>query len=99
MDPGPTGTQRRLILAEWVGYAAFLAFVLGTAAIVYFDDIQMTRTTAEEVATIYNTRFLGLKGVDLIAVVLAAAAILTSASLGITAMSDALPSSCIENKP
>jgi hypothetical protein len=64
-------THRRLVLADWVGKTAFVFFLISTAAILYFDDIQLTRTTAQEVSTIYNTRFLGIKGVDAIAIALA----------------------------
>ncbi len=72
MDPDIITSHRRWILADWVGQAAFLLFVFATAAIVYFDDIQMTRTTLQEVPTIYNSRVLGVKGIDAIAIVLAA---------------------------
>lgn len=62
--------QRRIILAEWISRTGIVLFILATAAIVYFDDIQITKTTAEEVATIYNKKLFGLKIIDIIALCL-----------------------------
>lgn len=65
-----SANRRRAILVDWIGLIGFILFILATTAIILFDDIQMAKTTAEELATIYNRRFFGIKIIDSISLIL-----------------------------
>lgn len=64
--------QRMTFLRSFVGWLGIGMFVLVLGMVSYFDDIQLVATTAQEVATIYNVRVVGLKIVDWIALSLGA---------------------------
>ena len=54
-----------LTIRSLVGWLAFISFIAACAAIIYFDDIQITQTQYQETPTIYNVRiFGGIKIVD-----------------------------------
>jgi len=48
----------------WFGRLGFFFYIIILGIIIYFDDIQLTAHTSEEVATIYNIRILGIKIID-----------------------------------
>ncbi|MFZ4618996.1 MAG: hypothetical protein ACOYNS_00445 [Bacteroidota bacterium] len=59
--------QRFALLSyRLVGIFGFTCFLLTVAAIIYFDDIQITDFTSQEVPTIYNMRIAGFKILDFI---------------------------------
>lgn len=54
-----------------IGWLTFASFIAAMAAIIYFDDIQITATQYQETPTIYNVRiFGGIKIIDGISILL-----------------------------
>jgi len=53
-------------LNHWFGSVSFFLFLVLLGIIIYFDDLQITRTAMQEIPTIYNTRLLGVKIIDML---------------------------------
>lgn len=53
-------------MRDLIGMASFGFLMLVTAAVVYFDDIQLAGRLPGEAPTIYNVRFLGVKLIDIL---------------------------------
>jgi hypothetical protein len=57
-------------LRSWLGIAILLLYVIVVAAVIYFDDLQIVGRGETELPTIYNVRFLGIKILDGISILL-----------------------------
>jgi hypothetical protein len=58
------------LVSSFVENLGFISLILILALIVYFDDIQLTQYSYQDVPTIYNVRVFGLKVVDLLSLFL-----------------------------
>jgi hypothetical protein len=58
-------------LRSWFGVAILFLYIAVLAAIVYFDDLQIVGRGESELPTIYNVRFLGIKILDAVSILLA----------------------------
>lgn len=57
-------------LRSWFGVAILFFYIAVLAAIVYFDDLQIVGRGESELPTIYNVRFLGIKILDAVSILL-----------------------------
>lgn len=55
---------------SWLGVAILLLYIIVIAAVVYFDDLQIVGRGETELPTIYNVRFLGIKILNSISILL-----------------------------
>ncbi len=69
-------------LRWWCETSGFALLIGVLAAIVYFDDIQITLRSAQELPTIYNTRLAGLKILDWMALAVVLMTLLVILSRG-----------------
>lgn len=80
--PYPFKTHEAELTYHIVGMLGFLWLLITVAAVIYFDDIQITQYTADEVPTIFNVRIAGLKVMDLMSIALIGLSVLYIALRG-----------------